>query len=47
MFIKSNNPIKIYVVPCVNSPNTEEQLSDTEGTFHCKEITKNYQYTQE
>lgn len=46
MFIKSNNLIKIYHVPWVNSPNTEEQLRDTEGMFHRKQITeKTYQYT--
>lgn len=39
MFIKSNNSIKIYHDPWVNSPNREEQLRDTEGMFHSKEIT--------
>lgn len=45
MFFKSNNPIKIYHVLWVNSPNTEEQLGDAAGMFPCKEITKSYQYT--
>lgn len=45
MFFESNKPIKIYHVLWVNSPNTEEQLGDAAGMFHCKEITKNYQYT--
>lgn len=40
MFVKSNNPIKIYQVPWRNSPNTEEPLRDTEVMLQNKEIAK-------
>lgn len=43
--VKSNNPIKIYQFPWVNSPNTKEQLGGTEGTFHCRWITETHQNT--
>jgi len=42
VLVKSDNPIKIYQVPWVNSPGTEAQLRDTEGAFLCKEITKKH-----
>lgn len=40
MFFKSNNPIKIYHVLWVNSPNTEEQLGDAAGIFPVKRLQK-------